>query len=115
MRNAPECEPWRSPAQESGQAGPVAWWLWIDASNWVLPEANDAKLRAFVNAWGTPQQVTLEQVYAQLGQSYVYGDGTYVYNVPKPLDVGLHVRRSRLRWPGATNGYFTDSSTAMPI
>ncbi|MCC7351739.1 MAG: hypothetical protein IT446_14355 [Phycisphaerales bacterium] len=68
-----------------------SWWLWADGSNWTLPQANDAHVRFTINAWGNLAQTTLQQAYLEVGRLQVTAQGNYDTNLPRPLNVDLHV------------------------
>lgn len=67
------------------------WWLWADGSNWVLPQANDAKVRFTLNTWGDDVQATVQQAFLEVGQLQLTARGNYVSTLPKPLNVDVYV------------------------
>lgn len=67
------------------------WWLWADGNNWILPEANDARVRFSVNTWGDFTNATVEQLYLQVGQLELVARGHYLPDATRPLNVNVEV------------------------
>ncbi len=65
-------------------------WLSLDARGWPIPHAGTGTLNLDFNIWSDPSRVHLEQVYLSSGMMSVYGNGEYVYNLPKPVSAHFY-------------------------
>jgi hypothetical protein len=65
-------------------------WLSLDARGWPIPHAGTGTLNLDFNIWSDPSRVHLEQIYLSSGMFSAYGDGEYVYNLPKPVSTHLY-------------------------
>jgi hypothetical protein len=67
------------------------WWLYVEASPFTLPQFEQYPLNAYVNLWGDPDHVHVEQIYLRMGALEMAIGGAYVFDDPQPVDVGLHL------------------------
>ncbi|HEY1922308.1 MAG TPA: hypothetical protein VGG44_06045 [Tepidisphaeraceae bacterium] len=65
-------------------------WLSLDARGWPIPHAGTGTLDFDFNIWADPARVHLEQLYLGSGMLSAYGDGEYVYDLPKPASAHLY-------------------------
>ncbi len=69
-------------------------WLALDARNWTVPHAGSNTLNLDLDVWCDPSRVHLEQLYLNSGMLSAYGNGEYVYNLPKPVSAHLYFTES---------------------
>jgi hypothetical protein len=65
-------------------------WLSFDARGWPIPHAGTGTLNLDFNMWSDASRVHLEQLYLSSGMMSVYGNGEYVYNLPKPVSAHFY-------------------------
>jgi len=69
-------------------------WLSLDARGWPIPHAGPDALNLDLNIWCDPSRVHLEQLYLHCGMLSAYGNGEYVYDLPKPVSAHLFFTES---------------------
>jgi hypothetical protein len=69
-------------------------WLSLDARGWPIPHAGPSGLNLDFDIWCDPSRVHLEQLYVNSGMFTAYGNGEYVYDLPKPVSAHLYFAQS---------------------
>jgi hypothetical protein len=68
------------------------WWLWLDLRQLTAPGVT-RPVDLHMLASGDPTRIDLKDLTYTAGKSTVWAGGSYVYKLPKPLDVALYVWR----------------------
>jgi len=68
------------------------WWLWLDTRELALPGFRKPVFISF-NASGDQKRVDLSQFYSRIGKFEASANGSYVYDIPKPLNLDLFLWR----------------------
>jgi hypothetical protein len=69
-------------------------WLSLDARGWPIPRVGSGALNLDLNIWSNPSRVHLDQLYLHSGMLSAYGNGDYVYDLPKPVSAHLFFTES---------------------
>ncbi|HEV8604124.1 MAG TPA: hypothetical protein VGQ99_02085 [Tepidisphaeraceae bacterium] len=68
------------------------WWLWLDTRQLSLPGFRKPVFLSF-NASGDDKRIDLAQLYYRVGKFEASVQGSYVYALPKPLNLDLYLWR----------------------
>ncbi|HEV8293435.1 MAG TPA: hypothetical protein VGP94_15970, partial [Tepidisphaeraceae bacterium] len=68
------------------------WWLWLDTRELSLPGFRKPVFISF-NASGDHKRVDLSQFYYRVGKFEASATGSYVYDIPKPLNLDFYLWR----------------------
>jgi hypothetical protein len=68
------------------------WWLWLDTRDIQVPGIRKPVTLSF-NSSGSENRIDLSQLYYRSGKFEVSASGSYVFDLPKPLDLYLDLWR----------------------